>query len=645
MLSLRAILIGLPSIAVVCFLVSWAELVTGQIMIGFLQLPPVALAGLFLLVLANKALRKLLPSAGLRPPEIASLYLMMLLAAMLSSRGLIEDIIPMLIGVNYYANPGNRWESIFFSSIPPKLVPWDPGGSALQPDVVAFFEGLREGDAIPWAVWVGPLARWLVPVVAMMTSFLCLAAILRKQWSENERLSFPLVQLPVEMVREQQGRSFFSNPLTWIGFALPTLIFAVNGLHNINPALPGLSVDIDLNSFLSRRPWSDVTFFHAYVSLGSVGFFYLLPGELLLSCWFFHVVSKVQDAVFSALAFPAISSPHGSGDGYVDYQTAGAYIVLVIYLGGVALPHFRAVLRRAISRAGPAGTEEMIPYRVAAWGLVASLIVVVVWFGRAGMAYGYAIFAVVIYVFVQAIIMARGCAEAGLPMAEGSFTALDISALALPPGALGARTLTITAFFDALFARDLRGITLTAFLDGQKLCDEVRARRRRQLIYVFGFTFLVAVPLAAALQLWLPYHRGAITLYTYPYRANGIQFFRENAAYLQGEARHTVGASVSFVAGGAITAWLAAMRVRYVGWPFHPLGYALCASWTSMVFWFPMLLAWLAKSAIVHYGGMPLYARLRPLFLGMIFGEFISAVLWTLIAAVWNVPAPFFPWP
>jgi hypothetical protein len=648
MLSLRAILIGLPAIAVVCFIVSWAELVTGQIMIGFLQLPPVALAGLFVLVLANKAMGRLSPKAALRPPEIAAIYLMMLLAAMLSSRGLMEDIIPMLVGVNYYANPGNRWQDLFFAHIPAALVPWDPGGGALQPSAVAFFEGLREGDALPWALWIGPLLRWLVPVLAMMTSFLCLATILRRQWGDNERLSFPLVQLPVEMIREGHGSSagpsFFGNPLTWIGFALPAALFGINGLHNINPALPAISVDIDINSFFRQRPWSDITFFHAYLSLGSLGFFYLLPGELLLSFWFFHVLSKLQDVTYSALAFPAISSPHGSGDGYVDYQTAGAYVVLVIYLGAVALPHLKAVLRRAISRAGPIGEKELIPYRAAVWGLLISLAVAVIWFHRAGMGLGYTVFAMVVYVFVEAVVMARGCAEAGLPMAEGSFTALDISALVLPPAALGARTLTIAAFFDALFARDLRGIPLTAFLDGQKLSDEV-GLRRRHLLYVFAFATLAAIPIAAAIQLWLPYHRGAITLYTYPYQANGVQFFRENAAYLQGEARHTIGSVVSFVAGGVVTAWLAMMRVRYVGWPFHPLGYALCASWTSMVFWFPMFLAWLVKSAIVHYGGMRLYARLRPLFLGMIFGEFTSAVVWTLIAAIWNVPAPFFPWP
>jgi hypothetical protein len=29
----------------------------------------------------------------------------------------------------------------------------------------------------------------------------------------------------------------------------------------------------------------------------------------------------------------------------------------------------------------------------------------------------------------------------------------------------------------------------------------------------------------------------------------------------------------------------------------------------------------------------------------MLFGEFTSAVVWTLIAMAWHVPAPFFPWP
>jgi len=643
-LSSRSLAVGLAAVFVVCLVVSWAELVTGQIMIGFLQLPPVAIAVLFALVLANKAARRLSPRAALRPPELGVVYVMMLMAAMVSSRGLMEDLLPTLVGVNYYANPGNRWQELFFPHIRPWLVPWDPGGEPTQFVSTAFYEGLRPDEQLPWRLWLGPIAHWLVLVAAVYGAFLCLATLLRRQWSDHEKLSYPLVQLPLEMMREQPGRSFYSNPLTWTGFALPTIIFAINGLHNWQPSLPAVNVDININAFFTQRPWSDISFFHAYLSLGAVGFFYLLPLELLLSFWFFHLFAKLQDLLVSALAFPPIRTPHGSGNGYMDYQTAGAYFMLVFYLGAMALPHLRGVLRRALGRAGPAGSEEMMPYRAAVWGLLGALVLASLWLQRSGMALGFALFSLLVYVFVQAVIMARGCAEAGLPMSEGCFTPMDISSLALPPTALGAPTLTSTAFFDAMFTRDLRGLVLTGFLDGQKLGDELGLARRR-LLWVFALGLASAIPIAAAIQLWLPYRIGALSMYSFAYRGNNIQFFRENAAFLLGETQHRSGALLSFLLGGAVTAGLAAMRVRYVGWPFHPLGYALSTSWTTMVFWFPMFIAWIVKGAVVRYGGMRMYARIRPLFLGLIFGEFTSAVFWTLIAMFTDVPAPFFPWP
>ena len=643
-LSVRALLVGLVGIPIVCLIVSWAELVTGQIMIGFLQLPPVAVAALFVLMLLTKAARRFAPRFALRPGEIAVVYCMLLLAAMVSSRGLMEDLLPMLVGINYYANPGNRWEDLFYPYIPAWAVPWQPGGGIHQFPATAFYEGLREGERLPWALWVRPLAAWLILVAAIFAAFLCLAALIRRQWSDNERLAYPLVRLPVEMIRDQPGRSFFSNPLTWVGFAIPTLLFGLNGLHNWNPALPSINVEIVISNYFGSRPWSDMSFFAAYISPGSVGFFYLLPTELLLSFWFFHILVKAQDVIYSALAFPRIAAPHVDANGYSFYQTSGAFFVLVIYLGAVALPHLKAVLRRAVSRQGPVGQDEMIPYRSAVWGLVLSLAAAVSWLHHAGMSLGFAIYVVLVYVFVEAIVMARGCVEGGLPMSEGCFTPMDVSALVIPPVALGPRNLAGAAFFDTLFARDLRGLVFTGFLDGQKLGDETGVSRRT-LLYVFAVALTVSIPVAAAMQLWLPYHRGASGMYPWIYQRSNVLYFEENAAFLQGETQHLAGGLISFMAGGAITAWLALMRVRYVGWPLHPLGYVLSTSWTATVFWFPMLIAWAAKSLIVRYGGMRLYSRLRPLFLGMLFGEFTSAVIWTVIAMTWHVAAPFFPWP
>jgi hypothetical protein len=310
----------------------------------------------------------------------------------------------------------------------------------------------------------------------------------------------------------------------------------------------------------------------------------------------------------------------------------------------VAWPHLKGILRRAFGLGGPTGKEEMISYRAAFWGLFATLAVAAVWLLQSGMTLGYALLVLLIYVFVEAVVMARACAEGGLPMTEGCFIPMDVVALGVPQISLGPSSLTSSAFFDAMFTRDLRGLLLPAFLDGQKLGDETGVRRRT-LAAVFAIAVLVTVPVAAFIQLSLPYHLGALNLgRSYMLQTQNIQFFRENSAWLQGQSPHLTGALPSFLAGGAVAALLAVLRVRYVGWPFHPIGYVLCTSWTVLSYWFPMLVAWVIKSLVVHYGGMRLYTRMRPLFLGLIFGEFTAMVIWTLINMLWKVPAPFFPW-
>src|SRR6185436_18171526 len=101
---LPVLLLGTLLMAVVVLIVSWAELVTGKIMIGFLQLPPVALPLLFLLIVLNRGVRRWAPRAALAPPELAIIFVMMVLASMIASRGVMEDLLPALAGLNYYAD-------------------------------------------------------------------------------------------------------------------------------------------------------------------------------------------------------------------------------------------------------------------------------------------------------------------------------------------------------------------------------------------------------------------------------------------------------------------------------------------------------------------------------------------------------------
>jgi hypothetical protein len=94
-----------------------------------------------------------------------------------------------------------------------------------------------------------------------------------------------------------------------------------------------------------------------------------------------------------------------------------------------------------------------------------------------------------------------------------------------------------------------------------------------------------------------------------------------------------------------VTLALAGLRAWLPWWPLHPLGYALCGSWTMILLWFPCLLTWMLKGTLLRYGGMRAFARFRPLFLGMILGEFSMAILWTALGALAGAPAPSFPWP
>lgn len=645
-ISFRALLIGIGFVILICFIVSYAELVITYIQIGFLQLPPAVIGVFFFIVVASRFTQRFSRRLALAPHELMLIYCMMLVASMISSRGIMEKLIPALIAVNYFANESNGWEDLFFPHIKSWLVPFNPERSAQQPIAVSFYERLDASDTIPWTAWVQPLLVWGGLVLLVFFAFLCLAAILRKQWVENEKLSFPLVQLPLEFVHEgATGSGFFRNRLMWLGFALPALVFTLNGLHLIFPYVPNVQLQQVLNQYFTERPLNAIAYTPIFLSFAATGFFYLLPTQLLFSLWFFFLLTRIEDVIAAIFGLRVSGMPLYPTRHYIGYQVAGAYIVLVVYFIYVAMPHLRRVFQRAFTSAGIDDSEELLPYRVAVWGLFISLLGSTLWCYYAGLNLAFAAFEMLIYIGVIAVVMARSTAEGGLLMTETSFRPIDLYQLFASKATLGAQSLTMLSFFDAIFTRDQRGLILTGFMDGLKISDGVRLKRRA-LFVVLALAIFLAFICAAVIHLWLPYRHGANYMYGYTYQGNPIWAFRDNAAAVEGlRADYSPTAPLFFGVGVLVTTALVILRSLYWWWPLHPLGYALSASWTLIVFWFPVLIAWGIKTPIMRYGGILQYQRLRPFFLGMIFGEFSMAVIWAVISWVTNVPAPFFPWP
>ena len=154
----------------------------------------------------------------------------------------------------------------------------------------------------------------------------------------------------------------------WIGFALPAFIFTLNGLHEISPQIPNISLRYLLNQYFTEQPFNAIAYTPIFLSFAAVGFFYLLPTQLLFSLWFFFLLTRLQDVVAAMFGLRVSGMPLYPTRLYIGYQVAGTYIVLVVSFIYMGLPHFRHVFRRAFTATQADDREELLPYRTAVWG-------------------------------------------------------------------------------------------------------------------------------------------------------------------------------------------------------------------------------------------------------------------------------------
>jgi hypothetical protein len=76
------------------------------------------------------------------------------------------------------------------------------------------------------------------------------------------------------------------------------------------------------------------------------------------------------------------------------------------------------------------------------------------------------------------------------------------------------------------------------------------------------------------------------------------------------------------------------VKNHFVGFPFHPIGLALGLTHPVSSAWFSVFLAWVVKAIILKYGGAKVYLSVRPFFLGLVLGTFVSAGIWLVIDAL-----------
>ncbi len=627
----RAVVTGLVLVIVVCGFATYAEYLTHGYRMEMGHMPMALLIPFSILVFAvNGALRVLKPKSALTSRELVVVFMMGLIASMMPTTRLTSHLVSVLAAPNYFATYENKWGEYLLPNIPAWLFPSDESGAMTH-----FFNGLPEGAHIPWDAWAGPLFWWFQLLAATMLVTLASFVILRKQWVVNERLVFPLAQVPLEMVKQPPGGGWLPpmarSRAFWIGFGIASGVVLWNIVNYFLPGFPTIPTAL---KGITIRSIPNVPPIHNRIHFLIMGFAFLANTQVLFSLWFFFAVALVEIAVLSKLGFNPKGADFFVSGSYMGWQSFGGLSVIVLFALWRSRRHIIAVAKKAWNprREDIDDSGEMMSYRAALLSLLLGLAYVICWLSKSGMQLKSAL----LFVGCSGVLflgLARIVSEAGLVFVRPS-----MAAQSFVPGIFGVHSLSASTMgsIGAGYATvgGNSAFVSTAAAHVVKLADGVEKRKRALFPVVFG-SGLLAMTISVLFTLILAYRFGATNF-------NRPQFNHENILMLDGivrKLRDPQGPDwmgISFFAIGAfVVAVLSVLMVRFPWWPLHPIGFTVNYVFDIRIFMLSVFIAWLVKYVTLKVGGVAAYRRVAPAFMGLIFGTIFGVIVSSMVDAIW----------
>ena len=624
--TLRAVLLGLVLIPVNCLWVTVIEVRWYNLDGSCLPLFVTPVFLLFVAVVGNALLGKVWPRAALSQGELLTAYIMAVVSSTVAGHDTIQNMFGAIThpAWYYHLNPERPWPRTFFPLLPKWLFVWD------IPALKGFYEG--NSDPYLWEnirPWLGPLAWWALFFVVMVGMMLCLNVFIRKAWTEQEKLSYPIIQLPLAMTEGGTGGPLFGSRLMWMGFAVAGGLTVLNGLYYYWPSLPYLSIKHNETSYtFVTRPWNAIGTLPFDFYPFAVGLAYFVPLDLLFSCWFFFLFRKVEQVAGAAAGWDRLQDFP-----YINEQASGAWIglaVLAVYATRQPLQH---ALRVALGQVPADDQREPLRYRWALAGLVGGAVFLLVFWRVAGMDL-WAVALIFLIYFLIALAITRVRAELGSPHEIYFVNPANIMVGLAGTELIGPRNLTgisVTHWLNRCYRNHPMPNQLEAF----KMA-EVAGMSQRRLAFVLMLATVVAILATYWASLWQGYHDGALAKSEGFKWWAGAESFDRLQSWLDNKDIVQEARRMAMLAGLGVVFLLRTMRTNYLWWPFHPAGYALGMSFAMDYFWFAFFLSWVIKGALIRYGGMHIHRKAMPFFLGLTLGSYVTGSIWALICPLSN---------
>lgn len=629
-ITTRSVLIGICAVISQCLITPYNDFHVGGTYLAGNHMPIAVVFVMSVFVLGvNVLLKKLRPGAELQSSELLIIWGMMLVASGIPSSGLMRYLIPLAVSPFYFATPENEWATLFHQHLPDWMVVTDPKAAFY------FYEQLPEGDAIPWRAWLKPIVGWSVFVLIFYFVTICWTVLLRKQWVEYERFTFPLVQLPVEMFQTPSGGAlvnrFFKSRLMWCGFAIPVLLHGLKGLHLYFPSTPNPPLYFPIAQFFTEKPFSALAWWpsvNLFIYPSVIAVVYLLTLEISFSFWFFFLLGKMETVLIYATGSKV------NQWNFHQNQQMGGFLIFIVLILWSGKRHFTRAFTAIFRPKRADDTHEPLSYAFAACGLILGILALCLICTTAGMSFWVALFILVLFLGLTTV-MTWMVANGGLLFVLYSFLPGEYLITLFGSSRVNASSWTLVAY-ERVLMFDMREILMPSVMNNFKLADPLRLKQRPFLI-AMGIAIVLAIGVSYYSSIDLAYTHGAVNLQHWTYMISSTTPFNRLTSILQ----HPTGIELerlgSFIFGGAAMFGMFWMRQYYLWWKLHPIGYLMMTSYATYCFWGSFFIGWLLKYIVLKFGGVAQYRKLRPFILGVILGECFIGGIWIIVGLITGI--------
>jgi hypothetical protein len=508
------------------------------------------------------------------------------------------------------------------------------------------------GNPVEWGAWLPRLFVWFVFLGAAYYVNVCLVVLVRRRWTEVEHLPYPVARFQVALIKGKTGfeipgqdsPSIWKSNLLWLGFiigglwAFPTCIAQfIHGVPYVDHnRLNAIKQGMLSSSPILKTAEGGVT---PIVNPLIIGLLWYTPLDLLFSIWFFSAVRFWMTAFFLSIGANWTGFVQGSVTS-VMWMRRDSGVGAIVALGLFYLWLQRAELKRIISgvfRGEDLGDkDEPMSYRKAVFGIIIGTIIILLFSTMIlQVSLGWSLL-YVFMVMIGSLGIGRMRAETGtvhqtlLHEYMGQFLVNSFG-----NNRFSFNTLRGMGFLDATLPfSSVLAAPVTA-LEAWEMGDEV-GTPRKTITRAFLLSLVGAFVLITVYSLPVLYKNGRALLIDTGTYGFWVENSLSQTMNLSKEvARRDIQPQFHRIIWPIISAVfvfiLGFFRNRFAWWPFHPVGWAIGFSHHATWFAFMALLVWIVKFLVTRYGGMSLFKKMTPIFVGISLAQVANGFLYVIM--------------